>query len=595
MSNPSNSAISDLVKKKVVQKRWLMISIVVVLAIFSSILAQNHFFGAKPTPIESIGRMNSDLSEGKVKKIVVVPDFLFQNYEIEMKDGSKYKARGPHIDIRQSQDLQSKGVDLVFNQPSTDWRGLPHYLLIGILFVAMSISLVQSMGLSFTKAAKKSTTKFSDVAGNEEAKQAFEEVVQYLKDPKMYEKLGARFPKGIVMDGPPGTGKTLLGRAVAGEANANFMYTSGSDFQSMFMGMSSMKIRSFFARARRNAPCVVFIDEIDAIGGKRLSEGTAIAREMGSTLNQMLVQMDGFEANNGVIVVAATNRIELLDPALLRSGRFDRHIHMQLPTLSEREEILRIHGKGLKTNDFDYHAVAKACIGMSGADLENLINQAALISARDGKSSVTTADGLAARNRIRMGDSRHTQAKSFTSHTRRILAAHEAGHALVGMAIGQDPVTYISIVPRGQSLGQTMITPSEDRVLHEQNELLNHICLLLGGRAAETMVTDTLTTGASDDLNKASEIALEMVRSFGMAGSLLRVTDQSSDLLKNEAEKKAKEILNDGMKKALGLIEAHRDVFDAMVSELEENGEIDNPGMFGFYKKLHASQEKLNS
>lgn len=580
------SGISEIYRKKENQRKWIIGFGLALVFAFSAKWAQNHFWGEKPIVQETTGKMNADLLSKQVTKISVIPDYLFQGFEITLKDGSKYKTTGPHIDAKDAKELQVNGVELVYEQPKTDWRGLPTYLLLGILFVAMSTSLFQALGISFKRSATRSFTKFSDVAGNPEAKVAFQEVVDYLIDPKKHEHLGARFPNGIIMAGPPGVGKTLFGRAVAGEANANFMYTSGSDFQSMFMSMSSMKIKAFFARARRNAPCIVFIDEIDAIGGKRLSEGTAIAREMGSTLNQLLVQMDGFEPNSGVVVIAATNRLELLDPALLRSGRFDRHIHMVNPTLNEREEILRIHGKKLKTENFDFRAVAYACFGMSGADLENLVNQAALIAARDGASAVTTAHGHAARNRLRMGDARYTQAATFSAETRSILAKHESGHAVVGMVKGNDPVTHVSVIPRGQSLGQTMMTPEHERVLHEKHHLENHIRMLLGGRAAEIIASKTLTTGASDDLNKASELALDMVSSYGMYEGLLRITEKSSESLRFLAEKEAQSLLSKFMLEATEIIEKNRVVFDAMVDLLEREEEIDGEGMLKMYALL---------
>ena len=583
------NVISDIFRKKKNQRRWMIGIIVAVALLFAGQWIQNRFWGEKPITKESTGKMNADLLGKNVSKISVTPDYLFQGFEVTLKDGSKYSTSGPHIDAKDARELQANGVELVFEQPKTDLRGLPTYLLLAILFIAMSTSLFQSLGISFKRSVARSSTKFSDVAGNPEAKVAFQEVVDYLRDPKKHEYLGARFPNGIIMDGPPGVGKTLFGRAVAGEANANFMYTSGSDFQSMFMSMSSMKIKAFFARARRNAPCIVFIDEIDAIGGKRLSEGTAIAREMGSTLNQLLVQMDGFEPNSGVVVIAATNRIQLLDDALLRSGRFDRHIHMVLPTLNEREEILRIHGRKLKADNFDFRAVAYACFGMSGADLENLVNQAALMAAREGATAVTTAHGHAARNRLRMGDARHTQAATFSNETRKILAEHESGHALVGMVKGNDPVTHVSVIPRGQSLGQTMMTPDHERILHEKHHLENHIRLLLGGRAAEILVSKTLTTGASDDLNKASELVLEMISSYGMYDSLLRVTEKSSDSLRYQTEQQASKLLAQFMSEATKILEDNREVFDTMVALLEREEEIDGEGMLKMYALLKAN------
>lgn len=583
-NSAERNAVSEILRKNNVRKRW---AIFLVSALVLLVAAQLFTSSSHPA-LESqrISTMHADLAAGKVVVLQVEPSLLSNTFTVELKDGTRYETNGPRLDLAEARALQSQGVQVSFQQPAADYTALPHYLLIAILIVAMLASLGQSVGITFTRSASRSTTKFADVAGNLEAKEALAEVVQYLKDPDRYEKLGARFPRGVIMDGPPGTGKTLLGRAVAGEANASFMACSGSDFQSMFVGMSSMKIRSFFARARRNAPCLIFVDEIDAIGGKRLSEGTAVAREMSSTLNQLLVQMDGFEANAGVIVVAATNRIELLDPALLRSGRFDRHIHVQLPTLQEREDILRIHGRKLHGVRFEFAALARACIGMSGADLENLLNQAALIAAHQGASQVSQEHALLARDRLLMGDPRHAHGQAMDERTRRILAAHEAGHAVVGMVCGPDPVTRVSIVPRGQSLGQTMMTPVAERVVHEKTVLLDHIRLLLGGRAAEELAMCTQTTGAADDLARASELALELVGRYGMRQGMLRVTDKSSDTLRFAAERQAEELLGSCLTEAKQVIEQHREVFDAMVAELILREEIGEAKMLEFMKML---------
>lgn len=574
-SQPS-SAISALLSKKKTYKRLCAGLAVAALVAVGARIVQVEFFSSldPKTSKASVSKMYADLADGKVAKMSVIASYLSQAYGIELKDGTRYDTTGPRLDASDAREFQAKGVEVVFEPPKTDYSALPNYLLIGILISAMLLSVGQSIGISFTRKDKKSSTRFADVAGNTEAKGALEQVVQYLKDPLMFEKLGAKFPKGLIMDGPPGTGKTLLVRAAAGEANAHFMHCSGSDFQSMFVGMSSVKVRAFFARARRNAPCVVFIDEIDAIGGKRLTEGTSVAREMSSTLNQLLVQMDGFVANSGVIVVAATNRIELLDPALLRSGRFDRQIHLQLPTVHEREDILKIHGKSLMTDAFDFASIARASIGMSGADLENLLNQAALIAVSERAACVTTQHALLARDRMLMGEARYAHAKGFDERTRRILAAHEAGHAIVAMVCGSDPVSRVSIIPRGQSLGQTVMTPSSERVIHERSFLLNQVRLLLGGRAAELLVEQTQTAGVVDDLSRASALCMQMVCRFGMSNSLLFINESSSDSLRFTAEKEAEQIMASCMLDAQTIIEQNRPVLDLMIAELLATEEI---------------------
>lgn len=593
-TNPG-AKISAVLRKKRTRKILAFVAFAVVM-----IAAGAYFFRQQiwlePSPPEvSIGRMNTDLAAGKVARIKVLPDFLYQQFVVELKDSAvRYRATGPKLESRDVRELQERGVEVDFVKPPLDLSSLPHYLLIFVLLSAMLISVAQSLGISFTRASRRSSTRFADVAGNTEAKEALGDVVQYLRDPRAFEAIGARFPRGIIMDGPPGTGKTLLGRAVAGEANANFIACSGSDFSSAFVGVTGMKIRALFARARRSAPCVIFIDEIDAVGGKRLSEGTAIAREMGSILNSMLVQMDGFAPNNGVVVIAATNRLELLDPALLRSGRFDRQLHIRLPNLHEREEVLLIHGKRLDPAVFDFKAVAKACVGMSGADLENVVNQAALIAVREGATAVRTTHGLEARDRLLMGDARPAHSKGFDERTRRILATHETGHAIVGMVHGPDPVTRVSIVPRGQSLGQTIMTPGAERVLHEKSLLLDHVRLLLGGRAAEMLICGTQTTGAADDLKRASAIVQDLVGTYGMHTGLLLVSERSSDALRERAERSAEEILAQLLGEATSTIERHRLVFEEMARELAEVEDLDEGRCLVYRNKLR-DQSKVVS
>ena len=532
---------------------------------------------AEIQPKKDVSTYYKDLEQGNIKGISVTPNYLYQQYEIELKDGAKYKFEGPHTNLEESQKLAERGVKIEWaDAPSEHARHIPQYALLTLFSVFLLMTLGQQFGITFMKAATRSQVKMKDVAGNEEAKAAMQEIVEYLRNPEDYEKIGAKFPKGAIMAGPPGTGKTLLAKAVAGEANANFMAVSGSDFSSMFVAMTAMKIRGIFASAKRNAPCVIFIDEIDAIGGMRLSEGTAVAREMGSALNTLLVKMDGFDDNAGVIVIAATNRIDMLDPALLRSGRFDRHIHMQLPNLSERTEILKIHAEKINTQDgLDYEAVAKECAGMSGADMQNVINQAALIALREQSEVVTTTHALKGRDRVLMGDARHSQASSMTPKTKRILAVHESGHAIVGMVYGPDAVSRISILPRGQSLGQTMFIPAEDAYVVDAENLLCRIRVLLGGRAAEIFALDIQTTGAADDLQRATKFAMDYVTKYGMGSrSLLMVNEQSSEFTKLEAEKEASAVLERCMSDAYNVLLINRMVFEDMVSTLQRQEEI---------------------
>ena len=604
------NTISKIKDKKKIQK-ILLTAFAAIFIVAISFLIYKKFNHSDPIQELPVSQMIHDVDNGFVKSIKVLPDYL-ASFKVELKEGSKcpaekptnstkdcsispikYMVSGPHFDIRDIKDFERKGVEFGYHQPPMDTRFLPSYLILILFGVLVIVTVGQSFGLSLMKVGKKSNVKFIDVAGNEEAKTAMQEVVDYLESPKRYESFGAKFPKGIIMDGPPGTGKTLLAKAIAGEAGANFMAVSGSDFGSMFVSVSGMKVQGIFARARRSAPCVLFIDEIDAVGGHRLSEGTAVAREMSSVLNSLLVQMDGFESNSGVIVIAATNRIELLDPALLRSGRFDRHIHVQLPTLNERDQILRLHAKSIKTGDFDFSVVSKACIGMSGADLANVVNQAALIAVNESATSVETKHGIQGRNRVVMGDARLSQARNMTSKTKNILAIHEAGHALIGMVHGPDEVTCISIIPRGKSLGQTMFSPSDEVLVHDKTNLVARIRLLLGGRAAEQYVGNIQTTGASDDLVRASKIATDIFGQYGMGEDLLCSSNQSSDAYKHEIEGLANKLLSNCLKEAIETIQEHIATFDAIVEELLANEEIDESGIKKIMERTGFSHTHL--
>jgi cell division protease FtsH len=361
----------------------------------------------------------------------------------------------------------------------------------------------------------------------------------------------------------------------------------------MFIGVSSMKIKRLFAKARSMAPCVLFIDELDAVGGKRMDESSAAAREMGSTLNQLLVQMDGFENNNGVIVVAATNRIDALDPALLRSGRFDRRIQLGKPNLAEREEILKIHARKVKIDaHLDYREIAKQTIGFSGADLANLINQAALIAVHDGLHAVVMENLLRARNVMLMGEERRSTMAMLDDQTRHRLAVHECGHTIVAMAGKLDPVTGVSIVPRGMSLGQTFIAPEKDQLLLSHHELVNRINILVAGRVAEEMFTKSVTSGADDDIARATEIAMNIVCRHGMSDfGMLRVSEHSSPQIRFEAECKAIEIIESARKTAVAILQANESVMQAMIEKLLEKEELDQDELREFREVLVDHRE----
>ena len=408
---------------------------------------------------------------------------------------------------------------------------IPQILLIGVMILLgvffmrkMSSSMGdKTMGFGKAKVRKddgKRKTTFADVAGADEEKEEMAEIVDFLKDPKKFNELGARIPKGVLLVGPPGTGKTLLARAVAGEAGVPFFSISGSDFVEMFVGVGASRVRDLFGEAKKNAPAIVFIDEIDAVGRQRGAGLGGGHDEREQTLNQLLVEMDGFGANEGVIVMAATNRPDILDKALLRPGRFDRQITVNYPDVKGREEILKVHSRGKPLGpDVNLATIAKSTSGFTGADLENLLNEAALLAVRHGKKAITQEEIEEATIKVVMG----TEKKSHVvrDKDKMITSYHEAGHAIVSYFLPtQDPVHQISIIPRGMAAGYTMYLPTDEKGHTSRNQILEQICSLLGGRAAEQLTQDDVCTGASNDIQRATELARKMVTRFGMSDKL---------------------------------------------------------------------------
>jgi cell division protease FtsH len=361
---------------------------------------------------------------------------------------------------------------------------------------------------------------FEDVAGVDEAKEELEEIIQFLKDPKKFTKLGGRIPKGVLLVGPPGTGKTLLARAIAGEAGVPFFSISGSDFVEMFVGVGASRVRDLFVQGKKNAPCIIFIDEIDAVGRHRGAGLGGGHDEREQTLNQLLVEMDGFESNEGVILIAATNRPDVLDPALLRPGRFDRQVVVPRPDVKGREAILKVHTKKTPlAPSVDLALIARGTPGFSGADLSNVVNEAALLAARKEKNSVEMQDFDDAKDKVLMGVERRSMV--ISEEEKKNTAYHEAGHTLVAKLIpGTDPVHKVSIIPRGRALGMTMQLPIEDKHSYSRESLTNRIAVLMGGRAAEEIIFSTMTTGAGNDIERATEIARKMVCEWGMSPRL---------------------------------------------------------------------------
>lgn len=567
-------------------QKWLRIAMGVFLAAF--VVGVGIFGFEKSSSDQPYWVWVNDLKDQKVSVVKISSGFILETANIELKDGTTYNVSMPHMDQEFAEKLANQGIQVKFEKPSTDYSRYVTTAVMLLILIALLSTMAPSLSsFRIGKTKSSSNIKFSQVAGAQEAKHALEDVVSYLKDSKKFESLGARFPKGIIMYGEPGTGKTLLAKAVAGEAEANFISVSGSDFGSPFVGISSKKIRNVFAQARRMAPCVLFIDEIDAIGGRRMNEGSSVAREMGNILNQILVEMDGFDTVPGLIVIAATNRLELLDPALLRSGRFDRRIHMPAPNLEERHEILRIHAeKMLISTKFDFRALARASVGMSGADLSNIMNQAAMLAAKAESKVIETEHALQARDLILMGEARPSVSEVFDHRTRQLLAAHEAGHAVVGLIKGPDPVTRISIIPRGPSLGSTFMSPLKERFVYEKSYLESQIMVLLGGRAAEQMAMNTATTGASDDLMRASRIARDMVGKYGMTDAGLKVIGETASTdLASKAEEMIDSLLKRFMNESMAILIENRLLFDDICAALIDHEEVNEQEILELLKR----------
>jgi cell division protease FtsH len=448
-------------------------------------------------------------------------------------DGKRFKTYAPE-DPEMIKILREKKV--VINAKKEEetplWQNIlfswfPMILLIGVfLFFMRQVQIGGGKALSFGKSKAKVLTKehhqvtFQNVAGIEEAKDELEEIISFLRDPKKFTKLGGRIPKGVLLIGAPGTGKTLLARAIAGEADVPFFSISGSDFVEMFVGVGASRVRDLFLQGKRNAPCIIFIDEIDAVGRHRGAGLGGGHDEREQTLNQLLVEMDGFESNEGVILIAATNRPDVLDPALLRPGRFDRQVVVPVPDVRGREEILKVHSKPTPlADDVKLDVLARGTPGLTGADLENLVNEAALLAARLGKERVEMVDLEQAKDKVLMGVERKSMI--IPLEERRITAYHEAGHTLVARMIpGTDPIHKVTIIPRGRALGLTQQLPINEKHTYPKDYLLNNITIMMGGRAAEELVLNRQTTGAGNDIEHSTEIARKMVCEWGMSEKL---------------------------------------------------------------------------
>jgi cell division protease FtsH len=446
------------------------------------------------------------------------------------KDSSKFKTTIPSNYPDLYKTLLEKNVSLAVKDNSgTSWmtwlaNGLPMILLLGLwIFFMRQMQSGGNKALSFGKSrarllsSQQKKVTFKDVAGVEEAKEELQEIIEFLREPQKFQKLGGRIPKGVLLVGPPGTGKTLLARAIAGEANVPFFSISGSDFVEMFVGVGASRVRDLFEQGKKNAPCIIFIDEIDAVGRHRGAGLGGGHDEREQTLNQLLVEMDGFESNEGVILIAATNRPDVLDPALLRPGRFDRRVVVPRPDVGGREAILKVHSKRIPlAEDVDLAVLARGSPGFSGADLANLVNEGALLAARQNRRTVTMADFETSKDKVLMGAERKSMILS--DEEKRNTAYHEAGHALVASVIPYaDPLHKVTIIPRGMALGVTMQLPLDDKHTYTRDYLESQLAIMMGGRAAEEIFLNHITTGAGNDIEQATEVARRMVCEWGMS------------------------------------------------------------------------------
>lgn len=469
------------------------------------------------------------VSADRVKSVVIQG----KNITGVFKDGREFKSYAPE-DPELVKSLREHRVQIQAKpeEESGIWSSIviswfPMLLLIGVwIFFMRQMQAGGGKALAFGKSkarmvnGKENRVTFHDVAGIDEAKVELEEIIEFLKDPKKFTKLGGRIPKGVLLVGQPGTGKTLLARAIAGEADVPFFSISGSDFVEMFVGVGASRVRDLFNQGKKNAPCIIFIDEIDAVGRHRGAGLGGGHDEREQTLNQLLVEMDGFESNGGVIVISATNRPDVLDPALLRPGRFDRQIVVPIPDVKGREDILAVHTKKtVLSNQIDLSVIARGTPGFSGADLANLVNEAALIAARKNKREIEIGDLEEAKDKVLMGVERRSMIIPYEE--RRNAAYHEAGHALVAKLIpGSDPIHKVTIIPRGRALGITQQLPIDERHTYPRQYLLDNVTILLGGRAAEELVLNHQTTGAGNDIERATEIVRKMICEWGMSDRL---------------------------------------------------------------------------
>mgnify|MGYP000948637171 FL=1 len=575
---------------------WLVIGIVLI-ALF-------NMFNQPLTPQSEVvfSDFMDQVEQGQVNEVVISGDNISGKYV----DGKAFQTTAPPKDPDLIKSLRQKSVRIVVVAPEqTSWymsiliSWFPMLLLLGIwIFFMRQMQAGGGKAMSFGKSKArllndtKNKTTFKDVAGVDEAKEELHEIIEFLKEPQKFSKLGGKIPKGVLLIGPPGTGKTLLARAISGEANVPFFSISGSDFVEMFVGVGASRVRDLFEQGKKNSPCIIFIDEIDAVGRHRGAGLGGGHDEREQTLNQLLVEMDGFENNEGVILLASTNRPDVLDPALLRPGRFDRQVTVGRPDVKGRVGILKVHTSTVPlTDEVDLKVIARGTPGFTGADLANLVNEAALLAARDDKKAVAMVDFEEAKDKVMMGVERRSMV--ISDKEKKNTAYHESGHALVAALLpGTDPIHKVTIIPRGRALGVTMQLPMDEQHTYQRNYLFSSLAILMGGRCAEEICLGEMTTGAGNDIERATEMARKMVCEWGMSDKMGPLTygakeeqvflgkdmssqknfsDQTAKLIDQEV----KTLVMDGYTRATDLLKNNRDVLEKMAQALLERETLD--------------------
>lgn len=591
-------------------KRSVWKSFAVYLVIFLLFFSMIEFFNTntpaeeEPTRVygENYTELMENVDKGNVKQVTITTYDNYQTIEGTTIDGEEFNMPISKNDDNLAERLADAGVDVTqakTPEPSALMSLLssllPVLLLVGLFFFFMSSTQggggkMNQFGKSKARVTVDSQNRvtFADVAGADEVKEELEEVVDFLKKPQKFKSIGAKIPKGVLLFGPPGTGKTLLARAVAGEAGVPFFSISGSDFVEMFVGVGASRVRDLFDQAKKNSPCIIFIDEIDAVGRQRGAGVGGGHDEREQTLNQLLVEMDGFDANEGIIILAATNRPDILDPALLRPGRFDRQVTVGRPDVRGREEILGVHTRNKPLSaEVDLSVIAKQTAGFTGADLANLVNEAALLAARENRTKISQEDLEKSIERVVAGPEKKNRAKISDAEL-NLVSYHEGGHAVIGHFLeGCDPIHKVSIIPRGQAGGYTMSLPIEDRNYMTRSHLLDEVTMMLGGRVAEEIVLGEISTGASNDIERATKTIRQMVTRWGMSDELGTITfgeDQEqvflgrdlghnrnySEAIAFSIDKEVKRIMDECHKRAHQILTEHRDKLDAVATALKE-------------------------